>query len=123
MRGAAARGDGARAMTNDIHRIMPLAVRLTPKFWAERGSILVRTNGCTVRFCPHPRQVGFANAGDARPSHWKPLVSGRSEEHTSELQSLRHLVCRLLLEKKKKNIINRFKYYKEKKYIKRHNNN
>src|ERR1035438_10596839 len=30
----------------------------------------------------------------------------RSEEHTSELQSLRHLVCRLLLEKKKKN-----KYY------------
>src|SRR5436853_2146455 len=28
---------------------------------------------------------------------------GRSEEHTSELQSLRHLVCRLLLEKKKKN--------------------
>src|SRR5258705_9099887 len=31
--------------------------------------------------------------GDAGP---------RSEEHTSELQSLRHLVCRLLLEKKKK---------------------
>src|ERR1035441_10570467 len=33
-----------------------------------------------------------------------PLVvfEGRSEEHTSELQSLRHLVCRLLLEKKKK---------------------
>src|SRR5437899_9267664 len=28
----------------------------------------------------------------------------RSEEHTSELQSLRHLVCRLLLEKKKKKI-------------------
>src|SRR5258705_7233773 len=32
-----------------------------------------------------------------------PGASGmRSEEHTSELQSLRHLVCRLLLEKKKK---------------------
>src|SRR2546429_3864042 len=29
-------------------------------------------------------------------------VSGRSEEHTSELQSRLHLVCRLLLEKKKK---------------------
>src|SRR5947199_7840410 len=29
-------------------------------------------------------------------------VAPRSEEHTSELQSLRHLVCRLLLEKKKK---------------------
>src|ERR1035438_10724470 len=30
------------------------------------------------------------------------LPRRRSEEHTSELQSLRHLVCRLLLEKKKK---------------------
>src|SRR5438045_5443986 len=30
--------------------------------------------------------------------------AGRSEEHTSELQSLRHLVCRLLLEKKKTHI-------------------
>src|SRR5262245_62608787 len=30
------------------------------------------------------------------------LGQGRSEEHTSELQSLRHLVCRLLLEKKKR---------------------
>src|ERR1039458_10787986 len=29
----------------------------------------------------------------------------RSEEHTSELQSLRHLVCRLLLEKKKRKSI------------------
>src|SRR5262245_63779338 len=29
----------------------------------------------------------------------------RSEEHTSELQSLRHLVCRLLLEKKKTTLI------------------
>src|SRR5205814_6329213 len=34
------------------------------------------------------------------PAHRAPR--GRSEEHTSELQSLRHLVCRLLLEKKKK---------------------
>src|SRR5690625_6803466 len=31
------------------------------------------------------------------------LSAGRSEEHTSELQSRGHLVCRLLLEKKKKN--------------------
>src|SRR5258705_7598217 len=30
------------------------------------------------------------------------IFRNRSEEHTSELQSLRHLVCRLLLEKKKK---------------------
>src|SRR2546429_7063121 len=31
-----------------------------------------------------------------------PLVRSRSEEHTSELQSRLHLVCRLLLEKKKR---------------------
>src|SRR5205823_1073577 len=31
-----------------------------------------------------------------------PVIEGRSEEHTSELQSLAYLVCRLLLEKKKK---------------------
>src|SRR5216684_5700314 len=33
----------------------------------------------------------------------RPGTRGRSEEHTSELQSRLHLVCRLLLEKKKKN--------------------
>src|SRR5690348_8632550 len=36
-----------------------------------------------------------------RSSMSKPLASIRSEEHTSELQSPVHLVCRLLLEKKK----------------------
>src|SRR5437899_8410411 len=39
------------------------------------------------------------------PTSYSPMLGFwdaiRSEEHTSELQSLRHLVCRLLLEKKK----------------------
>src|SRR5687767_15771975 len=34
----------------------------------------------------------------------RQLLAGRSEEHTSELQSLAYLVCRLLLEKKNKEI-------------------
>src|SRR5258705_4191326 len=34
----------------------------------------------------------------------KTFSTMRSEEHTSELQSLRHLVCRLLLEKKKRGL-------------------
>ena len=55
-------------------RVGPLAVRLSEKFWAEYGSISVQTNDCGVRFSPYPRQVGFANAGDARPSHWRPLA-------------------------------------------------
>src|SRR5207244_11638122 len=48
-----------------------------------------------------PRECSHA---PARPD---PLQNAgvRSEEHTSELQSPDHLVCRLLLEKKKKNII------------------
>src|SRR6185437_16609468 len=37
------------------------------------------------------------------PGHRGQSVHGRSEEHTSELQSLAYLVCRLLLEKKKTN--------------------
>src|SRR2546422_7116842 len=40
--------------------------------------------------------------GDRRSVTHKHLFVTRSEEHTSELQSRLHLVCRLLLEKKKK---------------------
>src|SRR5437899_9925197 len=49
------------------------------------------------------RQVSTILTG-SRLLYTSPSAStgGRSEEHTSELQSLRHLVCRLLLEKKKK---------------------
>src|SRR5256885_10067173 len=38
----------------------------------------------------------------ALPSAWSSISSERSEEHTSELQSPCNLVCRLLLEKKKR---------------------
>src|SRR2546425_8468011 len=48
--------------------------------------------------CEHDRSV---DAGVRRAAQGK--ARGRSEEHTSELQSLAYLVCRLLLEKKKKN--------------------
>src|SRR5258705_8065945 len=56
-----------------------------------------------------------SNSRSPTPAPWLPPIArstpsfmtsasavSRSEEHTSELQSLRHLVCRLLLEKKKK---------------------
>src|SRR6266702_7286442 len=45
----------------------------------------------------------------------RPQIQMRSEEHTSELQSRGHLVCRLLLEKKKNNIWEclLIKYYKQ----------
>src|SRR5205814_7132630 len=47
---------------------------------------------------------GRSNVDGARVAQHRrarDLTTERSEEHTSELQSLRHLVCRLLLEKKK----------------------
>src|SRR6266498_5326954 len=53
------------------------------------------------------------------PAPRRPWRAGsrrrRSEEHTSELQSRPHLVCRLLLEKKKKKIVHK---YEKKKQIK-----
>src|SRR5256885_6137224 len=52
--------------------------------------------------CKKPRREveGMGSLGSSQ------LKNGRSEEHTSELQSPCNLVCRLLLEKKKKNNIN-----------------
>src|SRR5437899_9258465 len=48
--------------------------------------------------------IGSSMDWSVRKSFELPMsdATSRSEEHTSELQSLRHLVCRLLLEKKKK---------------------
>src|SRR5437762_11348017 len=47
---------------------------------------------------PGVRLAGFLEQGLGEGGRWQ----GRSEEHTSELQSPMYLVCRLLLEKKKK---------------------
>src|SRR5229473_7601442 len=54
-----------------------------------------------------------------RLRHHQRMV-GRSEEHTSELQSLAYLVCRLLLEKKKKN--HRCQYEGENQTLRKHHN-
>src|SRR5258708_18795524 len=52
-----------------------------------------------------PRRCASSAAGRPAPRAGRrsPRWRSRSEEHTSELQSPDHLVCRLLLEKKKKN--------------------
>src|SRR5690554_6963961 len=52
-----------------------------------------RGRGGALHLRPEPRAGADA--------HGRDDGSGRSEEHTSELQSRPHLVCRLLLEKKK----------------------
>src|SRR5690348_18164916 len=65
-----------------------------------------RDPGPAARLRPHRRpDPADPHVDTTAPQHNKKpqLNSLRSEEHTSELQSPVHLVCRLLLEKKKKN--------------------
>src|SRR5437016_13370570 len=52
-------------------------------------------------FATSPMNWTSASVYVARSRRANPSVPSRSEEHTSELQSLTNLVCRLLLEKKK----------------------
>src|SRR5258707_8369282 len=51
---------------------------------------------------PRPAAPAPGRAPPARPALLQRRSAPRSEEHTSELQSRQYLVCRLLLEKKKK---------------------
>src|SRR5947208_5298463 len=57
----------------------------------------VHRAGASERRPPRARLVGAPRGGTPRPT---VPARARSEEHTSELQSPDHLVCRLLLEKK-----------------------
>src|SRR5260221_2946173 len=67
-------------------------------------SRVVPGNGCLeCRGYIHPQRAHFALASEAfRKMSTLGMNIARSEEHTSELQSHSDLVCRLLLEKKKK---------------------
>src|SRR5690348_17797155 len=69
-------------------------------FPTRRSSDLRSTSACWT-----PTDgASYASASRGRPARRsRPAcrAAGRSEEHTSELQSPVHLVCRLLLEKKK----------------------
>src|SRR5688572_30979978 len=69
---------------------------------AVRGSAAARRRGRVRRGAPRGSRRGRCRrrGGARRRSQTAPY--GRSEEHTSELQSQSNLVCRLLLEKKKK---------------------
>src|SRR3712207_7645897 len=60
---------------------------------------------------PEGWQTGSPTADD--PIYFS-LSGNRSEEHTSELQSRQYLVCRLLLEKKKKTVNRRSVIYNDK---------
>src|SRR2546422_4335922 len=66
----------------------------------EDGSFAAITGPLAPHEKPHVARIGFLR----RPVLTAAYRLQRSEEHTSELQSRLHLVCRLLLEKKKRDI-------------------
>src|SRR5947199_7299289 len=88
-----------------IFFIFFLLIRRPPRSTLFPYTTLFRSAGPPDRQRVHDggsqRRQGLP-VGRERGHHYcRQVALVRSEEHTSELQSLRHLVCRLLLEKKK----------------------
>src|SRR2546429_6544239 len=79
-------------------------IRRPPRSTLFPYTTLFRSVGETGGSLPHfrGRESGSAEERQERAAECR-RIHLRSEEHTSELQSRLHLVCRLLLEKKKKN--------------------
>src|SRR5438445_8566813 len=80
-------------------------IRRPPRSTLFPYTTLFRSDHATTR--PSLVQPAVFQQSSGWPASW-----GRSEEHTSELQSRQYLVCRLLLEKKKKKK-NKNQYEKE----------
>src|SRR3712207_8357948 len=89
--------------TLSLHDALPIYEAgggLGPGGGGREGADDAGTEGAITGITPEDLELegeGIAGGGDLHPAG-----DGRSEEHTSELQSRQYLVCRLLLEKKKK---------------------
>src|SRR5215469_17530294 len=77
------------------------SLRQTPLQW-EIVALVKASNVVAIEALVTDLHPGAQRAHVPRSSTANRIASARSEEHTSELQSRRDLVCRLLLEKKKK---------------------
>src|SRR5688572_32050051 len=80
-------------LIDEQHRPCHVARRLTRKIQSQRPK-LMRLAESAHRYLGFDLLLQFGPFAE-------PAAVGRSEEHTSELQSQSNLVCRLLLEKKK----------------------
>src|SRR2546422_7983248 len=91
-------------------------IRRPPRSTLFPYTTLLRSSlrsGCGTRGAGRDRHGGLGQAevaevrsGRSQHDVARLQVAMRSEEHTSELESRLHLVCRLLLEKKKKRVVN-----------------
>src|SRR5687768_17976156 len=89
--------------TLSLHDALPI-YEIVPPAQAEQMVAALRAKGIPFAYVPFEgEQHGFRKAESIRRALEAELYfyGTRSEEHTSELQSRLHLVCRLLLEKKK----------------------
>src|SRR2546422_7211621 len=94
-------------------------IRRPPRSTLFPYTTLFRSNRVDVGVLGHQHGAAHVGAADGRQGIQRRLDLGgsgveiqRSEEHTSELQSRLHLVCRLLLEKKKNKLFLRACAYK-----------
>src|SRR5688572_32191043 len=82
-----------RSEFEGISRIISIVPEGT---YVKEGQVLVELDSSELKDRVNQQEVTYQNNDFA-------FIQARSEEHTSELQSQSNLVCRLLLEKKKKN--------------------
>src|SRR5439155_22381145 len=94
--------------TLSLHDALPISARRNRRLRASQGPASRPGNGLAWR-----RVAGGADHAPGRHASCRSQTARaaqrdrggrRSEEHTSELQSRGHLVCRLLLEKKKESV-------------------
>src|SRR5206468_10931113 len=83
--------------TLSLHDALPISITVPPRFTFGASYLMGRTLVCADASIQSWNKQQFSTAGTASRFG---ADEGRSEEHTSELQSRSELVCRLLLEKK-----------------------
>src|SRR6267378_7360906 len=100
-----------RSFLHSINLFFFLMIRRPPRSTLFPYTTLFRSAVSAAPRCARTIRKRTDSSADGRPK-------GRSEEHTSELQSRRDLVCRLLLEKKKTKLKHSFLQNKTKKQTK-----
>src|SRR3712207_7022945 len=83
--------------TLSLHDALPISMRTSPSSAFALSTSFISSGSGSWWSVPY-----IARTGSSPNQGRTASTSVRSEEHTSELQSRQYLVCRLLLEKKKK---------------------